>query len=152
MSFFGRDLNSILRGDIIGIKPQLAPSGTIQGPFFDRCAPNSDGTPNVRDAMLVIGMTGAVSSGACSVTYAVQDADDGSGSGVAAYTPPNASAAAAVTLSGPMGSNSAKSLGVDLSGARRYVNITATVSASGADTVGVAAGIALGGARQNPPY
>jgi len=151
MSFFTRDLDSILRGDIVGIKPQLAPSGTISGSYIDRLSKRaSDGSAELYDSMFITAMTGATTGGAPGVVFSVNDADDASGTNALAYTPPNASAAAAVTLSGQTGSNSAKGLGVDLSGARRYVNIQAVVTESGSFTVGIAAGVALGGAKQNP--
>lgn len=151
MAFFDRDLASILRGDILGIGPKLSGSGDTNSSWIDRLSARaSDGSAELYDSMFVTAMTGAVSNAACSVTYAVQDADDASGTNALAYTPPGASAAAAVTLSGKTGSNSSKGLGVDLSAARRYINIKATVTAAGSDTVGIAAGVALGGAKQRP--
>lgn len=150
MAYWDRDLGELLRADQLGLKPQEAPSGTLQGAWIDRLAVRpSDGTKNVYDGAYITALTGAATGANPSVTFSVQDADDASGSNAAAYTPPNSSTAAALTMSGQTGSNSARGLAVDLSAARRYVNVKAVVAID-SGTLGVAAGVALGGAKYSP--
>src|SRR5579859_6819957 len=114
MAFFDRDLGSILRGDQVGISPQEAVSGTVNGTGIDRRVKRgSDGAAELYDSMYVVGQTGTFVSGGTgtspSVTYNIQDSADNST--FANYTPPNAQGSASFTLSGQSGSASSSGLG-----------------------------------------
>ena len=122
------------------VLPQSAPAGTINGAAIDRYAFSDP------QSAVIHHMAGAVSGAptAVSIATVLQDSPDGASGWANVASVP---APAALTAA-----NTEANVGVDLSGARRYLRLVTTVGFTGGTSPAavLAADVIMGGVQEMP--